>query len=49
MGNNRSSYNYWRSKSTREIVDSVQPGGVEPLRVKQDGTVMNGNTRILVL
>jgi hypothetical protein len=46
---NQSSYGYWSLKGTQEIVESLQPGGVEPLTVKQDGTVMQGNTRLLVL
>jgi hypothetical protein len=46
---NQASHKYWCSKSTREIVDSLQPGGMEPLTAKQDGTVMQGNTRIPVL
>jgi hypothetical protein len=31
------------------IVQSLQPGHPEALRVKADGTVMNGNTRLKVL
>jgi hypothetical protein len=46
---NQSSYNYWSSKSTQEIVDSLKAGQNEPLIVKENGTVMQGNTRIFVL
>jgi hypothetical protein len=46
---NRSSFLYWSSKSTDEIVRSLSPGSNEPLIVKGDGTVMQGNTRIMVL
>jgi hypothetical protein len=49
MQSNRSSYRYWSLKSTQEIVDSLQVGANEPLTVKQDGTVMQVNTRILIL
>jgi hypothetical protein len=45
---NRLSYRYWSSKSTQEIVDSLRPGSKEPLLVKRDGTVMQGNTRTLI-
>jgi hypothetical protein len=40
---------YWRKQSTDDIVRSLAPGGREALRVKPDGRVMNGNTRIKVL
>jgi RHS repeat-associated protein len=43
------SYEYWKGKSTEEIVDSLKPGKPEALRVKPDGRVMNGNNRIRVL
>ena len=45
---NASSYNYWSSQSTDSIVESLLNGD-EPLLVKSDGTIMNGNTRILAL
>jgi RHS repeat-associated protein len=48
-GSNRSSYDYWKSKSTDEIVKSLRPGENEALRAKADGAVMNGNTRLQVL
>jgi hypothetical protein len=45
----KSSLDYWGKKSTQQIVDSLKPGKAEALRVKPDGTIMNGNTRIKVL
>ena len=35
--------------STDDIVASLKPGAEEPLRVKADGTIMDGNTRVAVL
>lgn len=49
MRGNQSSSNYWRGRSTDEIVDSLKPGRPESLKVKSDGTVMNGNTRLEIL
>jgi hypothetical protein len=45
---------FWRAQSTEEIIASLkrQPGDStyqEYLKVKTDGTVMQGNTRIKVL
>jgi hypothetical protein len=40
---------YWRQQQTADIVRSLQPGNVESLKVKPDGRIMNGNTRIKVL
>jgi len=40
---------YWRTRPTQEIRDSLLPGQSEALRVKPDGRVMNGNTRLKVL
>jgi hypothetical protein len=31
------------------ILQSLQPGNVEALKVKPDGRIMNGNTRVKVL
>lgn len=45
----RHSLQFWRKHTTREIVESLKPGGPESLKVKADGTVMQGNTRIKVL
>jgi hypothetical protein len=54
-GGNLGAYNYWSSKSTDEIVDSLKPGAVDEagqsisLLIKPDGTILDGNTRILIL
>jgi hypothetical protein len=40
---------HWRKQSTSDIVDSLRPGQPEALKVKPDGRIMNGNTRIKVL
>jgi hypothetical protein len=46
----RGSLEYHRSRTTEEIVESLRPGsGPEELRVKPDGRVYQGNTRIKVL
>jgi hypothetical protein len=46
---NPHSLSYWSSKSTQEIIDSLASDRREPLTVKSDGTVIQGNTRILIL
>ena len=43
------SLDYWRTRPTDVILDSMRPGQREALRVKPDGRVMNGNTRVKVL
>jgi hypothetical protein len=40
---------YWRKQPTEDIVKSLQPGGIEALKVKPDGRIMNGNVLIKVL
>ena len=47
----RRSLEYHRSRTTEEIVESLRPrpGNKEGLRVKVDGRVFQGNTRIEVL
>jgi len=46
----RASLEYHRNRTTEEIVKSLLPGsGPEALRVKPDGRVYQGNTRIKVL
>ncbi|PSK88042.1 intein/intein [Murinocardiopsis flavida] len=45
----KSSLDFWKKKDTDEIVASLRPGAEESLKVKPDGTIMNGNTRIAVL
>jgi hypothetical protein len=44
-----SGLDYWRKKPTQEIIDSLRPGGAEPLMAKPDGTMINGHHRIKVL
>lgn len=48
-GSNRFSYDYWKNKSTRELVDSLCPGSESPLTVSPDGRIFNGNVRTLIL
>ncbi|MBX9622732.1 MAG: hypothetical protein K2X82_02865 [Gemmataceae bacterium] len=48
-GPGKLSLTYWRSRSTADILASLLPGRAEALRVKPDGRVMNGNTRLKVL
>ena len=43
------SLDYWRTRSAADILDTLLPGRREALRVKPDGRVMNGNTRVKVL
>ncbi len=45
----KASVEYWRTRPTEEIVDSLKPGGRQPLVTKPDGRMMNGNTRTKVL
>jgi hypothetical protein len=40
---------YWRQQTTDDVVRSLAPGEREALRVKPDGRIMNGNTRVRVL
>ena len=44
-----SSLDSQRTRTTEDIVKSLEPGAKEPLRVKYDGTIMDGNTRQKVL
>jgi hypothetical protein len=48
-GAGRLALEYWRQQSTDDIIQSLQPAKVEALKVKPDGRIMNGNTRIKVL
>ena len=48
-GASRLALEYWRQQSTVAIVQSLQPGNIEALKVKSDGRIMNGNIRIKVL
>jgi hypothetical protein len=45
----KSGLEYWRGQRTDVIVASLAPGKRESLKVKADGTVMDGNTRVKVL
>jgi hypothetical protein len=45
----KAALDYWRTRPTADILDSLRPGRREALRVKPDGRVMNGNTRVKVL
>ena len=45
----KGSLEHWRQQPTDKIVESLKPGADEPLRVKPDGSVWQGNTRIKVL
>lgn len=47
--NARRSLEYNRTRPTEEIVKSLRPGEVKSLKVKPDGRVFQGNTRIKVL
>jgi hypothetical protein len=48
-GTSRFALEYWRKQATDDIVKSLQPGNPEALKIKSDGRIMNGNTRIKVL
>lgn len=43
------SFAYWERQDTTVVVASLSPGLIDSLKVKPDGLVMDGNTRILVL
>ena len=38
-----------RKMSTEDIVKSLKPGSAEPLKVKPDGRIFDGNTRVFIL
>jgi hypothetical protein len=44
-----SSYAFWSRQDAAFIISSLRPDGPLPLTVKDDGTIMNGNTRIYIL
>jgi RHS repeat-associated protein len=50
-GSNKYSFEYWHKQSTEDILRSLKPGSgnAEALKVKRDGRIFNGNTRIYVL
>jgi hypothetical protein len=45
----KGSLEYWRNQSTDQIIESLKPGNRNPLLVKPDGGVFDGNTRLKVL
>ena len=50
----RRSIEYWQSRSTAEIVSSLRPRPADPsyqeyLKVRADGVIFQGNTRVFVL
>ena len=40
---------FWRRRTTPEIIKSLAPGSPHCLKVKLNGIIMDGNTRIKVL
>lgn len=48
-GSNKYGLEDQRKRSTDDIIESLKPDAREPLTVKPDGTIMDGNTRIKVL
>lgn len=48
-GSSRYSYEYWGKQSTPAIVNSLRPGAANPLLVRADGRIVQGNTRIYIL
>ncbi|GAK55777.1 YD repeat protein [Candidatus Vecturithrix granuli] len=48
-GSRKYSLDFWRKQSTEDIIESLKPGYKESLKVKPDGRIFNGNTRIKVL
>jgi RHS repeat-associated protein len=45
----KSSFDFWSKQPTNDIVRSLKPGATEPLSVKPDGRIYDGNTRVKVL
>ncbi|CAN5446695.1 hypothetical protein BH20ACI1_BH20ACI1_22710 [soil metagenome] len=45
----RFSLMFWRTQSTKSIVESLRIGQIEPLKVKSDGRIFNGNVRCRIL
>lgn len=45
----RARLDYWATRTTDTITASLRPEAAHPLKVKDDGTVMDGNHRIYVL
>ena len=42
-------YAYWQTQPTEYIIDSLGPGANQPLRVREDGLIFQGNTRAFIL
>ncbi len=45
----KSSLRHWRTKPTDHIIESLKPTSADPLLVRPNGDVANGNTRLKVL
>ena len=45
----KSSLAYWRRQTTPRILASLAPGNPQALKVKTNGTIMDGNTRVKIL
>jgi len=45
----KGSLEYWRTQPTEKIIPSLRPGLKDSLKVKPDGSIMDGNTRVKVL
>lgn len=43
------SVSHWLNRPTEDILASLRPEAPDPLVVREDGAVMNGNTRVFVL
>jgi len=48
-GSNKFELESQRTRSTEDLIDSLKPGAPEPLKVKPDGRIFDGNTRTKVL
>ena len=48
-GVSRFSLEFWRKKETKQIIESLQTGKAESLKLKPDGRILNGNIRCKVL
>ena len=48
-GTARFSLEFWRKKSTRDIIESLAVSKIDSLKVKSDGRILDGNVRCKVL
>jgi hypothetical protein len=48
-GESKYSLRYWRSRETKEIVESLRPGLDESLKVTSEGRIINGNVCVKIL